>query len=297
MRAGAWRVRSRDRYHLAEGARWHEDALIFVDLLRGVLYQDDAPPGDRPRRLLSLGVPLGAVAPVAGRPGEWIAAAGAGIALVGPGEPLRWLSRPEERAPVRMRMNDAACDPQGRFWAGSMEVTGARGAGSLYRVDHDGGVQCVLSGLTVPNGPAFTPCGTVMYLADSARRVIHRFPVEPASGELGPGEVFARFSADEGRPDGMTVDDEGHLWVALWGGAQVRRYAPRGSPVLLEKLPTRQPTSVALGGGCVFVTTARHRMDPPDPLAGAVLVRPCAMTAPPAYAFGPEGGGRGISLP
>ncbi|WP_442818287.1 SMP-30/gluconolactonase/LRE family protein [Streptomyces sp. NBC_01237] len=133
--------------------------LISVDILTGRLLEARGPSPAAVRELLRLDVPLGAVAPVQGRPGHWIAAAGTGIALIAPGGHTEWLARPEDHTPAHTRINDGACDPQGRFWAGSMPYDGTPGAGSLYRTDPDGSVHQVLDGLTIANGPAFTADG------------------------------------------------------------------------------------------------------------------------------------------
>ncbi|MFF9144931.1 SMP-30/gluconolactonase/LRE family protein [Streptomyces sp. NPDC014861] len=281
-----WRPHSPARYHLAEGARWHEGRLLHVDLLRGDLFRSDVRSASWPDHVLSLGVPLGAVAPVAAGADDWIAAAGDGIALVGAGG-LTWLDRPERGTGRAMRMNDGACDPSGRFWAGSMEVRAAAGAGSLYRTGPDGVVERVLDGLTVPNGPAFSLDGRSMYLADSAHGTISRHAVAPATGRLLGSEPFAALAAHEGRPDGMTVDDDGNLWVALWGSGRVRCYSPGGDVVRDLAVPTLHPSSVAFGHGVMAVTTARHRLEHPDGLAGAILLRPTAVSAPPTAPFGP----------
>jgi len=287
--AGDWCSVGADRFVLAEGARWCGERLVFVDLLAGALHacRGAAHPEGPIVQLRRLGVPLGAVAPVAGRPHRWVAAAGTGFALVGPGTgPPRWLAKPEEAAGTPMRMNDGACDPAGRFWAGSMAAGGSPGAGSLYRLDPDGSAHRVLHGLGVPNGPAFTADGTAMYLADSAARTIRRYPLDPASGSLGRPRLLARFAADEGRPDGMTVDDDGLLWVAVWGAAEVRAYSDAGDLVRRVAVPTPHVSSVAFGGGRMWVTTARHRLARPDGTAGAVLGRPTRVTAPPARPYG-----------
>lgn len=171
------------------------------------------------------------MAPVADRPGTWIAAAGTGICLLAPEGSTTWLARPEAAAPLPMRMNDATADPCGRFWAGSMSYEADEGVGALYRVDHDGTVVRVLDGITVPNGPAFTADGRTMYLADSARGIIRRFPVDPVTARLGAPEAFV--TVDEGSPDGMVVDVEGAVWVAVWGTGEVRRYLPdEGEPTM-----------------------------------------------------------------
>ncbi|MFF7738865.1 SMP-30/gluconolactonase/LRE family protein [Streptomyces sp. NPDC007984] len=288
-RPAPWRPFTSTRYQLAEGARWTADGrLLFVDLLRGDLYRCRALSAGV-RRLLSLGVPLGAVAPAADAGTGWIAAAGDGIALCTTSGRVHWLARPAAVRGRVMRMNDGVCDPAGRFWAGSMEAGAADGAGSLFRTDPDGSVQQVLDGLTVPNGPAFTADGKRFYLADSARGTITRHTVDPATGALAGSEPFVRLTPREGRPDGMTVDDDANLWVALWGSGQVRCYAPDGRVLRIVAVPTAHPSSVAFGGGLMFVTTARHRLRRPGPWAGAVLARTSTVTAPPACAYTADG--------
>lgn len=129
---------------LGEGARWVGDRLYLVDIAAGRLL---AAGGDEPGELeevARVGVALGAVAPLAGHPGKWLAAAGTGIAVLeGPGT-LSWLERPEDDAAVPARMNDAAADPAGRFWAGSMAWDATEGSGSLYRLDTGGNLERVV---------------------------------------------------------------------------------------------------------------------------------------------------------
>jgi sugar lactone lactonase YvrE len=282
----SFRVWSSGGYELAEGTRWLGDQLVFTDILAGTLLAAPAAgPGDA-RPLARLGVPLGAVAPVAGKPGEWIAAAGTGIALIGPDGTLTWLDRPEDGSPVAMRMNDGCCDPAGRFWAGSMSYDAIAGAGSLYRTSADGTVVKVLDGLTIVNGPAFTADGSVMYVADTFAGVIYACDVDPGTGELSGRRVFAEVPPSEGSPDGMTVDDAGRLWVALWDGSAVRCYRPDGTAEATIPVPAQRPTCVCLGGGALFVATARFGIPDPGPADGAILHAWIGTSAPPAASFG-----------
>lgn len=264
-------------YQLAEGGRWVDGRYMYVDILSGRLFELSDAGGPAPRQLAVLDVPLGAVAPVADRPGAWIAAAGTGIALLDADGALEWLDRPEDRTPVPSRMNDGVADPAGGFWAGSMAYDGTHGAGSLYRTDRDGTVVRVLDGLTIANGPAFTADGTTLYLADTAARTILRCRIDPLSGDLSGGpETFARLRDGEGSPDGMTVDDEGCLWVALWGAGAVRRYHPDGRLLHTLTVPAPHPTSVCLhpSGNRLFITTARYGVKNPTAASGAVLSVP-----------------------
>ncbi|MEU3183328.1 SMP-30/gluconolactonase/LRE family protein [Streptomyces sp. NPDC006923] len=265
-----------DRLELGEGIRWTGGRIVLVDILAGRLLS--APAGDGPAEtdrldvVAELPVPLGAVAPVDGRPGDWIAAAGTGICLLGADGTAEWLARPEDSAAVPTRMNDGTADPSGRFWAGSMAYDAVEGAGSLYRTDRDGTVTRVLDGLTVPNGPVFSADGTTMYLADSARGVIRAYPVDPATGELGGPSVFA--TLDSGSPDGMALDAEGGLWTAVWGEGAVHRYRADGTLDRVLAVPAAQPAGVCLGGvdgRTLYITSALVGMSRPGPLDGAVF--------------------------
>jgi sugar lactone lactonase YvrE len=257
---------------LAEGARWVDGRLVYVDIPRGSLYELAV---GGPKRLARLDVPLGAVAPASD--GGWIIAAGTGIARLDAGGRLTWFDRPE---PERSRMNDGCCDPHGRFWAGSMACDQRPGAGSLYRADPDGRVTRVLGGLTVVNGPAFTADGATMYVADTPAGIVYR-----CDGDGGDRRTFVEIPRADGSPDGMAVDDDGRLWVALWGGAAVRCYDPDGSLHRHVDVPAPQPTSVCLAGGQLYVTTAAVGLPDPGPTSGAVLATRVDASAPPAFSY------------
>ncbi|MEY9850128.1 SMP-30/gluconolactonase/LRE family protein [Streptacidiphilus sp. MAP5-3] len=265
-------ARWRDRLELGEGARWVDGRLVLVDILAGRLLADSG--GERLNILAALDVPLGAVAAIHGSRDTWIAAAGTGVCIIPGTGAVTWLSCPEEHAHQRMRMNDAIADPSGRLWVGSMAYDTTDGAGSLYRVDRDGTVSKALNGVTIPNGPAFTDDGTTMYLADSARRSVHRFRVDPATGALSERELLVDLTGSSGQPDGMTVDREGGVWIALWGAGAVHRYLPDGTLDRVVELPATQPTSVCLGGAdgrLLHITTASYGLRAPGPHDGAVL--------------------------
>ncbi|MET9402307.1 SMP-30/gluconolactonase/LRE family protein [Kitasatospora sp. NPDC002965] len=271
-------------HELGEGARWIHDRTVWVDLLAGELWEH-RPATDATRRLLSLDVPLGAVAPLQDGSG-WIAACDTGIAVLRDGRP-DWIDRPEDGAPTRMRMNDGCADPRGRFVAGSMAFDATPGSGSLYRTDTDGSVTKILDGLTIPNGPAFSPDGTVMYLADSALRRIDAYPYDLEHGTLGTPRLLARLRPDEGVPDGMAVDRDGNVWSAEWGGARLRHYSPDGDLLRVLALPARQPTSCAFGGPDLtdlYVTTAALGLNAPGPVDGRTLLLPAPCAGLPTAA-------------
>jgi sugar lactone lactonase YvrE len=271
-------------YELAEGVRHIGDRLVFVDILSGRLFETALDDPTAVRLVTQLDVPLGAVAPVHGRPGTWIAAAGTGIALLDDAGGIEWLDRPEDGGSVETRMNDGSCDPQGRFWAGSMAYDVTTGAGSLYRTDADGAVTRVLDGFTIVNGPVFTADGDTLYLADTPTGRIHRFAID-ATGEPREGGVFVEIAPEDGSPDGMTVDNDRRLWVAMWGGSAVRCYNPDGSLHAVLPLTTPQPTSVCLAAGKLFVATARYGLEDPSEAAGALLRLPTTAAAPESSPF------------
>lgn len=263
-----------DRLELGEGARLVDDRLVLVDIPNGRLLEADPKTPGPLRQLAKLDVPLGAVAPLAGSDGDWIAACGTGIAILRRDGRLEWLDRPEDGKPVRMRMNDACADPAGRFWAGSMAFDYTPDAGSLYRVDRDGTVTRVLDGVTISNGPAFDAAGTTMYFTDSARSRIDRFHVDPVSGALSKRTTFAQMKVGRENPDGMAVADDHDVWVAVWGASEVRRYRPDGSLAGTIEVPTRQPSSVCLFGRenpQMFITSAATGLEKSDELAGALF--------------------------
>lgn len=285
---GEWAVVGERRNELGEGARWVGDRFVLVDLLAGRLFSTSGDPDAGLTPELALDVPLGAVAPRRDGVG-WIAAAGHGVAhLAGGDRQPTWLAQPAADRSVPMRMNDGVADPHGRFWAGAMPYGGETGTGFLLRVDPDGSVHTVLGGLTIPNGPAFTADGRRMYLADTPTGWIRSYAVDPATGALGPAQDVAHVS--EGGPDGMTVDAEGCLWSAVWGGSCLLRLAPDGTLLERVPVPAAQPTSIALSPGTpsrILVTTAAHGLEDPGPFDGRVLVADVAVAGRDADAFGP----------
>jgi sugar lactone lactonase YvrE len=247
---------------LSEGPRWHHERqeLLWVDILgrefhRGKLTADG---GLANVQSVAIDRHVGAVAPVAG--GGYVLAAGSGFLLLNEDGSTRELAQPEAgRADVRM--NDGACDPEGRFWAGTMAYDESPGAGVLYRLELDGSCTTVLTGLTISNGIGWSPDAVTMYLNDSGTGCLDAFRFERDSGAIDNRRTLVRIDEPGVAPDGLTVDEEGGIWVALWGGAAVNRYAPDGSRLATVRLPVQRPTACAFGGpdrATLFVTTARE---------------------------------------
>lgn len=286
-----------DRLELGEGPRWVGGRLVLVDILSGRLLADGWGTVGALETLVELDVPLGAVAPVHGRARTWIAAAGTGVCLLTEDGDVTPIGHVAESSSNGLRVNDASADAAGRFWFGTMAYDGTEDAGALYRVERDGRITRVLEGITIPNGPAFDEDGMTMYLADSARGLVRRYRVDPATGGLGEAELFADFADSAnfgdapGGPDGMAVDREGGVWIACWGGGNVRRLRPDGTLDRVVELPAAQPAGVCLGGQdgrLLHVTSATHGLAGPGEQDGAVFTVPVEVPGFPAAAFHSE---------
>jgi sugar lactone lactonase YvrE len=273
---------------LGEGPRWdgEREELLWVDILAGELHRGRIG-SDGVERIGGVRIDrhLGAVAPVAG--GGWVAAAGAGFALVGEDGSLEELAQPEADAGGRTRMNDGACDPQGRFWAGTMAYDETPGAGTLYRLDGDGSVQEMVPGQTVSNGLGWSPDGRTMFYSDSGTARVDAFAFDPDAGGLSNRRTIASYS--DGVCDGLVVDDEGALWIAVWDGWRVERRAPDGSLLAVVELPVARVTSCCFVGRTLVITTATvglsdaERARQPD--AGRLFWLDAGVSGPPAVPY------------
>ncbi len=165
---------------------------------------------------------------------------------------------------ANLRSNDGKCDPMGRLWIGSLAIDGSNGQlGDLYRMDADNVLQHQLSGIGCSNGLAWDLSRNCMYYIDSTKRQVYRFAYNNESGAIENQEVFVEFSGDMGVPDGMTIDNDGCIWVAQWGGYGVSRFDPNG--VFMQKIdcPARNVTACTFGAGAdgkelntLYITTA-----------------------------------------
>ena len=158
-----------------------------------------------------------------------------------------------------IRMNDGGCDPQGRFWCGSMAYDARAGAGSLYRVEPDGSVTTVLTGVTISNGIGWSADGATAFYVDTTTGRIDAFAFDGASGSLSDRRPFAEIEPGLGQPDGIAIDAEGGVWVALWEGGAVRRYAPDGVLDAVVPLPCGLVTACAFGGPDLDEPSSRPR--------------------------------------
>lgn len=170
-----------------------------------------------------------------------------------------------------VRMNEGGCDPWGNLYAGSMRYDTAPGGGRLVRVDPQGDVRVVLDDVTISNGIAFSPDGSLAYYDDTPTGRTDVFDV--VDRELVHRRVF-HAGLQEDRPDGLTVDSAGNVWVAVNGAGLVRCHAPDGAVLAEVRVPVRLTTACTLGGPDLrdlFVTTSRENLEDPEPEAGAVF--------------------------
>lgn len=250
---------------LGEGPLWsaRDNAVYWVDILgrrlhRLSLADDRVENWDVPE-------PIGWVIERQSAPG-FIAGFAAGFAeLTLDPLAIRPIGNPEPELPGN-RMNDAKADPAGRIWAGTMAASCTGMDGSLYRLDPDLSWTRVDSPYGIANGPAISADGRMLYHTDTALGLIYRFELLD-DGSLGPRNVHIRFEEDWGSPDGMTLDADGGLWVAHWGGSRVSRFTPEGQLERSVAFPASQITSCTFAGenlDRMFVTSAADGVDEPD---------------------------------
>lgn len=267
------------RAGLLEGPVWDPNgALYFVDIMRGCVHRYD--PATRIHRAFEIAsdvVTVGAVA--LSEKNDLVLAVRDGFARLNPRSGVVSKIADVEADRPNQRMNDGKVDPAGRFWAGTMALDETPGAGSLYRLERDGRVRTMLGGVTISNGIDWSPERETMYYIDSPTRRIDRFDFDEATGEIGNRRTFVPIARQHGIPDGLTVDVDGCVWVALWRGSAVHRYTPYGLLDTVVNVPTSCPTSCAFGGTDLrelFITTAameltdRERAE--QPLAGGLFV-------------------------
>ncbi|WP_329291051.1 SMP-30/gluconolactonase/LRE family protein [Streptomyces pseudovenezuelae] len=255
---------------LGEGPTWDGERLLWIDILGARLHSYDPASGQRTVRVLDQHI--GAVKPRVG--GGLVLNLRDGVALLDPDGSVRWLHH--EPVPGR-RANDAAVAPDGSLWAGTMRYDEAPGGGTLSRITGDGTHRTVLDDVAVSNGTGWSPDGRLMYYVDSPTRRVDVFDHE--DGELSGRRAFVAVEDGAGFPDGLTVDADGCVWVALWDGGAVRRYTPDGELDRVITLPAPRVTACAFGGPDLtdlYITTARVGLTAPHPVAGSLLVVPGA---------------------
>lgn len=259
---------------LGEGPLWWEDSLYWVDILRPALHRFTPESGER--KTWALDEQTGTVVPL--RAGGLLLAQESGIVHFAPetgaSSPLPW---PAD-CPIAGRFNDGKCDPQGRFWVGTMGRD--EPVGHLYRIDADGSVHTVLEGIRISNGLCWDEACGLFYYIDSPTGRIDAFDWDGEKGTISARRTIARLPEGQpGVPDGMTIDREGRLWVAVFDGGAVHCIDPR-SGVSLEKIEVPAPRTTAcwFGGEALdelYITTATIGLEAEalaaNPLSGSLF--------------------------
>lgn len=261
---------------IGESPIWDAEtsSLSFIDQTPGQLFRFD--PQSAALSSFEVGEAIGAAIPRIGGGFVFTSANGL-LAVRKEGSPPSSLLAIDAQS-TDTRLNDAKCDRRGRLWTGTISRSFVRKASALYRIDTDLRLTTALREVSVSNGIAWSPDDSRMYFADTATRGVDIFDYNIATGELSNGRRFAEIDRTDGVPDGMTIDSEGHLWVALYLGGAIRRYAPDGTWVGTIRLPVVGVTSCAFGGPDLrdlYITSAAHlagrKERPRSPVDGALF--------------------------
>jgi sugar lactone lactonase YvrE len=266
---------------LGEGPVWAggEQALYWLDIPADRLHRMAA---DGQLTSWAVGQPAGAVVPRASG-GLVLAARDGFLAMDQASGALTSLAAVEQDRPEN-RMNDGACDRAGRFFAGTMADDERPGAGALYRLDPDLTVTTLLTGTGISNGIGWSPDERLMYYADSLTYQVDIFDYDPATGAIGGRRRFAAVGQGDVMPDGLTVDANGEVWVAVWGGGALLRLDPGGRIRETIEVPAANVTSCVFGGpdlDRLYITTAAGE----GAGAGALFVAEPGVTGQPSHPF------------
>ncbi|WP_249899520.1 SMP-30/gluconolactonase/LRE family protein [Paenibacillus sp. PK3_47] len=195
------------------------------------------------------------------------------------------------------RLNDAKCDSAGRLWFGTMSMDGTPQAGSLYVMETNGKVRRVFTDIGTSNGLAWDDSRGLMYYIDTATGGVDVMNYDRHTGEVSGRKQVCKLQEGAGFPDGMTIDSEGMIWVAHWGGACVSRWNPlTGEQIGVIEVPAMNVTSCAFGGEHLdelYITTARNGMNAEQlerwPLTGGLFKAKLDVKGVPADVFGGKG--------
>ena len=275
---------------LGEGPIWDASTkgLVFVDSNSGDIHRFDLK--QKQVSTINVGCTIGVAIPRAR--GGYIVTSTNGVLSVDPSAGRVGLLVPIEEELPNNRMNDGKCDSRGRLWSGTLSVNFERNAGALYRVDPDLSVTLCVDDVRISNGIAWSPNDRLMYYNDTLAHGIDVFDYDIEDGIVSNRRRFAEIDRDAGLPDGMTVDAEGCVWVALFKGGQIRRYNPGGEWIGVVNLPVSRVTSCNFGGDDLedlYITTADLRLHddgmPHEPKAGYLFLCRPGVAGLPSHPF------------
>ena len=272
---------------LAEGPVWDSDrgVLRWVDILAGQVHSFDPATGEHD--WFDVGDPVGAVGLT--QSGGLVLALVDGFGRYDGSRVTRFAEFSVDRAVVRF--NDGKPDPWGNFWAGTMPWVDGQPGGALYRLTPDGTVSTLLPEVGLSNGLDWTDDRRTFYFADSDSGGVDAFDCDPASGALGARRRFVTVPAADGVPDGLTLDADGGLWLAVWDSGELRRYTPSGVLDTVVRLPAAQVTCAAFAAdGTLYITTARENLTgaqrQAQPHAGDIFACTPGVPGRPPFRFG-----------
>lgn len=277
---------------LGEGPVWDQTRKLvyWVDIPKGHIHQFSTTTGVH--RVIPVHQLAGAVALC--KNGSLIAALQHGFAFIDPETcNIKMIADPEEHLPHN-RFNDGKCDPAGRFWAGTLSFPEDSPVGSLYMLSNDLSVTKKADGITVSNGMAWSLDHQTFYYIDTPTFEVVAYNYHNDSGIISNKKTVIKVPKEDGYPDGMTIDDEGMLWIAHWGGWQLTRWDPRsGEKIFHISMPVAKVTSCTFGGenlGDLYITSASKDLTEEElqrqPLAGSLFViRGCGFRGVDAFEF------------
>lgn len=275
---------------LGEGPIWDPRSaeVIWVDVPAGLIHAY-SPASGTSRELASIGHPTGCVVPRTS--GGYLVGRRGGVVTLAEDGSSEMLA-PIEPDNRKVRINDGKCDPQGRFWVGSVSTEAELGRGTLYCLHPDGDLSAVVPGVSISNGLAWTKDRSTMYFIDTLSMKVDAFDYSERSGLIAQRRTAVEIPPEHGLPDGMSIDAEDCLWVAMFSGSAVRRYSPTGELLAVVHVPTGNVTSCAFGGPNLtdlYITTAqwggpgtKHNT---DPAAGLLYVVKPGVAGAPVRSF------------
>ena len=262
---------------LAEGIFWHpiQHKLYWIDIEGKMIHRCDEDASNH--QTCPVPEKIGTMAPL--KNGNLLVALASGIAEVNFEKQTCVYKVKIEADNAQTRFNDGKCDTNGRLWAGTMDVDAKKSIGSLYRIDSDFNVTTHIKNVGVSNGLAWSLDNKFFYYIDSPKGTITRFNFNSLSGEIINPEILLKIPESDGTPDGMTIDNEGNLWVALWDGHNVIKVHPETGNILDQiKLPVPRVSCCTFGGKnlkTLFITTAKEGLSDNQlqnfPLSGGIF--------------------------
>ena len=277
---------------VGEGSLWDPNSkiLYWVDILSHELYLYDPATGQN--RTIPTCQSVGTVVPRKSG-GVALSLHNGFAALDLDTEKITPIADPERDIPAN-RFNDGKCDPAGRFWAGTMEFNGATDQGALYCLDIDHSVAKKVEPVSISNGIVWSADNSTMYYIDTPLNTVRAYDYDVDTGNISNERVAIEHQGGEGHFDGMSIDEEGMVWIALFGGWGVQRYNPANGELLRSiRLPVEQTTSCAFGGENLdelYVTSAAIGLDDAalaaQPLSGALIVIDPGVRGVPAFSYG-----------